>query len=201
MSTKTTFKRVALVAVAALGLGVLTSVAPAFAAAKTFSLDTTSVTVVGGGASGTAVFKITVKDDAATTANTALAAGETITASIVGVPAGTGTAKTLGTNGVVTSDLTTNADLQFVSLSVPTTRTGAFVAQTPNGVAAQGLAGTIGSAHTAQSDSATTPIASVYYLGVQNRIAATSGTYAAVDQGAYTIRLRLTNSAGFVLQE
>ena len=32
MSTKTTFKRIALVAVAALGLGVLTSVAPASAA-------------------------------------------------------------------------------------------------------------------------------------------------------------------------
>jgi len=47
MSTKTTFKRIALVAVAALGLGVLSSVAPANAAAGTFSLDTTSVTVVG----------------------------------------------------------------------------------------------------------------------------------------------------------
>ena len=35
MSTKTNFKRVALVAVAALGLGVLTSVAPANAAAAT----------------------------------------------------------------------------------------------------------------------------------------------------------------------
>ena len=32
MSTKTTFKRIALVAVAALGFGVLTSVAPASAA-------------------------------------------------------------------------------------------------------------------------------------------------------------------------
>jgi hypothetical protein len=42
--------------------------------------------------------------------------------------------------------------------TVPTTRTGAFVAQTPNGDAAQGRAGTIGSAHAAQSDSATTPI-------------------------------------------
>jgi len=46
MSTKTTFKRIALVAVAALGLGVLSSVAPANAAAGSFSLDTTSVTVV-----------------------------------------------------------------------------------------------------------------------------------------------------------
>ncbi len=67
MSTKTTFKRVALVTVAALGLGVMTSVAPANAAAKTFTLDTTSVTVVGTAASMTALFKVTVKDDSATT--------------------------------------------------------------------------------------------------------------------------------------
>jgi len=38
MSTKTTFKRVALVAVAALGLGVLTSVAPASAATATSAM-------------------------------------------------------------------------------------------------------------------------------------------------------------------
>ena len=192
-----------LVVVAALGLGVLTSVAPAFAAAKTFTLDTTSVTVVGGGASGTALFKITVKDDAETTANTALAAGETITATIVGVPAGTGTAKTLAANGAWgnTAPLgvpaTQAADLSVVSLTVPTTRTGAYVPQTHSSA----LTGAIGSAHAAQSDSATAPIASVYYLGVRNNLAATSGTNASVDQGAYTIRLRLTNAAGFVLQE
>jgi len=50
MSTKTTFKRVALVTVAALGFGVLTSVAPASAVASTFtsaaSLSTSSMTVV-----------------------------------------------------------------------------------------------------------------------------------------------------------
>ena len=40
MSTKTTFKRVALVAVAALGFGVLSSVAPATAAQQTPSLIT-----------------------------------------------------------------------------------------------------------------------------------------------------------------
>jgi hypothetical protein len=44
MSTKTTFKRVALVAVAALGLGVLTSVAPATAAANTNFNCTTAYT-------------------------------------------------------------------------------------------------------------------------------------------------------------
>ena len=55
MSTKTTFKRVALVAVAALGLGVLTSVAPASAAANTnlactVSYDAPAATAVSVGA-------------------------------------------------------------------------------------------------------------------------------------------------------
>ncbi len=57
MSTKTTFKRIALVAVAALGLGVLTSVAPATAApsmAYTTMLDTTNgYQVIGGQATVT----------------------------------------------------------------------------------------------------------------------------------------------------
>ena len=46
MSTKTTFKRVALVAVASLGFGVLTSVAPASATDAPFTLGTP--TVIGG---------------------------------------------------------------------------------------------------------------------------------------------------------
>jgi hypothetical protein len=50
MSTKTTFKRIALVAVAALGLGVLTSIAPASAAIESDSLTlsaTTGTAVIG----------------------------------------------------------------------------------------------------------------------------------------------------------
>jgi trimeric autotransporter adhesin len=62
MSTKTTFKRIALVAVAALGLGVLTSVAPASAAADTgtssFTLNASSFTVVGSGSGDYAVLEI-----------------------------------------------------------------------------------------------------------------------------------------------
>jgi trimeric autotransporter adhesin len=207
MSTKTTFKRVALVAVAALGLGVMTSVAPANAAAKGFALDTTSVTVVGNVASGTALFKITVLDDAAAGGNTALASDETITATIVGVPAGTGAAKTLATNGVWGNTAvggvpaTQAADLSVVSLTVPTTRTGAYVPQTHSSA----LTGAIGSAQAGNSDSATVASAvaatnSVYYLGVRNNINATSGTYASIDQGAYQVRLRMTKGS-FVLQE
>ena len=196
MSTKTTFKRVALVAVAALGLGVLSSVAPANAAAGSFSLDTTSVTVVGTSASSTALFKITVTDDVDGT-GTGLAANETITATIVGVPAGTGTAKTLATNGnwgntaPLGVSATQAADLSVVSLTTPTTRGGAYVAQTHSSA----LTGAIGSGHTAQTDSATTATSSVYYLGVRNTLAATSGTYASIDQGEYTIRIRMTQGS------
>ena len=56
MSTKTTFKRIALVTVAALGFGVLTSVAPASAYAGSMSVSTTSLTVVGTGTTGNAGF-------------------------------------------------------------------------------------------------------------------------------------------------
>ena len=202
MSTKTTFKRVALVAVAALGFGVLSSVAPAqAAAAKSFSLNTSSVTVVGGSASGTALFKINVFDDSADGAGIALTGSETITATIVGVPAGTGTAKTLAANGafgVTATGATQTADLVATSLTVPTSAGGAYVAQTTPSASSKGA--NIDASHTAQSDSATTVTNSVYYLGIQNTLAATSGTNAAVDQGAYTIRIRLS-SGGFVLQD
>jgi trimeric autotransporter adhesin len=212
MSTKTTFKRVALVAVAALGLGVMTSVAPAnAAAAASMSFDTTSVTVVGTGASGTALFKITVKDDSATPVGRTLSSDETITATIVGVPAGTGTAKTLAANGLWSQAQTAGvastqaADLGAIALKDRTTRTGAFTASA-EAFTNQSQTGEIGSAQTANQDSATTSTASVYLLGIQNTCGATTASIGclagnkSLDQGAYTIRVRLAK-AGFVLQE
>jgi hypothetical protein len=92
MSTKTTFKRVALVAVAALGLGVVSSVAPANAAAASFTVNTASQTVVGTYATtnnstkGAVAFVLTVKSNAATPVNANLVNGETITASVIGIP-------------------------------------------------------------------------------------------------------------------
>ena len=86
MSTKTTFKRVALVTVAALGFGLLTSVSSNAAITSSFALNTTSQTVVGGGAAGdtpTALIRIDVTSD---TLNGGLAASETITAAVTGVP-------------------------------------------------------------------------------------------------------------------
>jgi adhesin/invasin len=72
MSTKTSFKRVALVAVAALGMGVLTSVSPANAVLGTVTVP--AATVIRSATSGTTTF--TVADGAADAAAT-----ETITLS------------------------------------------------------------------------------------------------------------------------
>jgi hypothetical protein len=76
MSTKTNFKRVALVAVASLGLGVLTSVAPANAAdfaaddlvinAQTTSVNTGACSIATGGQGGVFVVGSTVEMDSAT---------------------------------------------------------------------------------------------------------------------------------------
>ena len=81
MSTKTTFKRVALVAVAALGMGVLSSVAPASAATKTptsitvgtipsasvGTVHTTPVTIAFPAGTGSDTFAISVRVTAAPT--------------------------------------------------------------------------------------------------------------------------------------
>jgi hypothetical protein len=82
MSTKTTFKRIALVAVAALGLGVLTSVAPASAVpqADTLTSSATTATALPG-----ADAKITVTQSYLSTGT-----GDTVTATvqIVSMPTG-----------------------------------------------------------------------------------------------------------------
>jgi hypothetical protein len=72
MSTKTSFKRVALVAVAALGMGVLTSVSPANASARTMPISGT--TVARSGSAGAAIVL---------TPSAALAATDTLTVTIL----------------------------------------------------------------------------------------------------------------------
>ena len=84
MSTKTTFKRVALVAVAAMGLGMLVAT-PSQAAATytaTATLSTPSLTVVGTGTTSNAgLFYVDTTDDAGDAA--ALFSTESITVSVV----------------------------------------------------------------------------------------------------------------------
>jgi trimeric autotransporter adhesin len=92
MSTKTTFKRIALVTVAALGFGVLTSVAPATAqvsqsiAAFVGPNGATSLTVVGGDTTTAgALVRIDVTSNETTVPGLAL--NETVTASVSVAPA------------------------------------------------------------------------------------------------------------------
>jgi len=99
MSTKTTFKRIALVAVAALGLGVL-SVAPSNAAVTvigdTLTVSATSATI-GYGETAT----ITITDEFTSTISGTTGAGETMTIYMV---AGSGTASVSAIYTRLTSD-------------------------------------------------------------------------------------------------
>jgi hypothetical protein len=115
MSTKTTFKRVALVTVAALGFGVLSTVVPAQAAVST-SINAvvgpngeTSLTVIGTDTTTIgALVRIDVTNDETTTGGYGIRQGETITATVTGVPTAV-TAKTLAINGGSMVDTVTPA--------------------------------------------------------------------------------------------
>jgi trimeric autotransporter adhesin len=112
MSTKTTFKRIALVAVAALGFGTL-SVAPSQAAtgAVVFDPSQTAVTVTAGVASSVPIVITTVNGDAAN--NDAIR----VTASVgAGVPVTIGAGTTTGS----TLDVTATGAAQGWALSVGT---------------------------------------------------------------------------------
>jgi hypothetical protein len=195
MSTKTTLKRIALVAVSALGFGLVTAMPSKAAIATTFALNTTSVTLVSttGSAEGNntagAVFRIRVTTD---TVNTGLTAGETITATVVGVPTGTGAVKTLATNA---TDLT----FQEVKSTTPTaahvTDWAGATADTPAGQSAtDGAIGSANTGHVLEDGSTTLATARAgraYYMKIID-----NGTV--FDQGVYTVRFTLTDAAGNV---
>jgi trimeric autotransporter adhesin len=108
MSTKTTFKRIALVAVAALGLGVLTSVAPANAAAS----DVTAISV---GTSTPARVGVWGGTTTVTLASGSLTSAVTLTAQITASPSTSANAgldfvaKAVSTaNAVITSETATS---------------------------------------------------------------------------------------------
>jgi len=107
MSTKTTFKRIALVAVAALGLGVLTSVAPATAAANTNFNCTTAYTT---GAANT------TDPDAACTSVAGPANFVTVTATTLSV-------YVVLTGGTFTDGTTTKTITTTANIATPTVGT------------------------------------------------------------------------------
>ena len=189
MSTKTSFKRIALVTVAALGFGVLTSVAPASAAASytaSVSLSTTSLTCVGGVASTSGYCYIALKttDDAGMEND--LFANETITATVIGVPTSVDSTYTLANN---------KDDIFFAAATRSALST--FAADTTaNGAAASGSYNITTAATESASSAAAADVtaAGVYWLGIRPDTGA-------VDKGTYTVRIRLTDATGFISQQ
>jgi len=180
MSTKTTFKRLALVTVAALGFGVLSSVAPASAANSSMAVGYTSLTVVGAGGTNLGFIPVTITNgdgDYAAIGNT-----ESLTATITAWPTGVDSA-------------TAATDITFVN----ETRTGlnTFAASTNiNSVGASAGSAWIGTdsngAGVSTTDSGTAQ-AGTYWFGIK-----TTSSTKAVDKGTYTVRFRLQDSTGFI---
>jgi hypothetical protein len=179
MSTKTTFKRIALVAVASMGFGVLTSVAPANATTTGFSLSKSSITVVGAN-TGAAVFRIQLSQATANTAQS-LQSDETLTVAIVGVPTGVTATKTVATNGVLGTDLV----LTEGTVGTPGQPYSTWTANSSNATD-----GVFAPSQAAVADSsASGAVARSYYLRVSK------GSNDPFDQGTYTLRFRLVKGS------
>jgi hypothetical protein len=182
MSTKTTFKRVALVTVAALGFGLLGSVSANAAGPSKMSIPVTDLTIIG----DTYGF-VTINVTNAAGDPDGLAANESITATVIDTPKGI--------------DSTTAAsDVKFALAK----RTGAKTYVDAAGAA-------IAPGVTSATDSAGSfSIQTGAVVGVSNATSATgsvqSGSYTlamkraadkANDKGTYTVQIRLRDSTGF----
>ena len=189
MSTKTTFKRVALVAVAALGFGGLSVVtAPvANAASSGFTIDHSSITVVGTPTVGRALaaFRFNVVDELGDAAN--LAAGETLTVSIkpAGLPA------IVGANTPVVGDFTFRDVMDTVLLT-----TDSVTQSAANGTNTAAL--TDGKM-TAATGNCSAPGDGDRTGSYCQGVIATSATVAGLDFGTYTLTAELTINSGNTL--
>jgi trimeric autotransporter adhesin len=185
MSTKTTFKRIALVAVASMGFGVLTSVAPASATSTGFTLSKSSITVVGAN-TGAAVFRIQLSAAASVAATDGheLQSDETLTVSVVGVPTGV-LAKTVSANGALGTDLT----LTEGTVATAGQPYSAFTSANTGG-SGNATDGVFTPAQdTSLNSSASGAVARSYYLQV------TKGSNNPFDMGTYTLRFRLVKGS------
>jgi hypothetical protein len=128
MSTKTTFKRVALITVASLGLGVLTSLAPANAALATAYLSKTT-TVDVDAAAGTAYSAVALSAATASTAPGVSYSAGVVTDSIsaLTVPAGSDLSFK-----IVTDAAATTSDCAVLMINNTTIKSVALVADTTN---------------------------------------------------------------------
>jgi len=190
MSTKTTFKRIALVAVAALGFGGLSVVtAPmANAAAAGFTIDNSSITVVGTPTVGRALaaFRFTVTDGVGDAAD--LAAGETLTVSIKqdGLPAAI-----VGVRTPVVGDFTFRDVMDSVLLT-----TDSVTQSNANGLTTGALTD---GAMTSTTGNCSAPGDGDRTGNYCQGVIATSATVAGLDFGTYTLTAELTNNSGNTL--
>ena len=192
MSTKTTLKRIALVAVSALGAGVLSIVAApsANAVAASMTVEKSSLTVVQDPSSPAAIqnlgaYRFTVLD--ADGLPTALAADETITVSIVGAP----TNAAIATAPLKTDFLLAKV-LNYVTLAV---ETGSIThptshAAVPYALQTGATTNTGFNSETCSDGSAITQDAGKYCVAVQSKTAALG-----LDSGTYTLQADLTRGS------
>ena len=180
MSTKTTFKRIALVTVAALGFGTLSSVAPASAFAASMS-TIPSLTVVGTGANY-GYIPVTLTADG-TKGNLSLETGESLTATVTGFPTAvdsTTASSDLQFSIVKRTDVNTWVDAANINFTATTNTAGSFW------IAAGGDQGSV-------TNPARPTRLGTYWLAVKP-----ASTSKAIDKGVYTVRIRLTDSNGFI---
>jgi trimeric autotransporter adhesin len=191
MSTKTTLKRIALVAVSALGAGVLSIVAAptANAVASSLSVEKSSLTVVQD-ASPTAIqnlgaYRFTVLD--ADGLPTALASDETITVSITAAPTNT----SIATAPALTDFLLAKV-VNYVTLAPETGMIGhpQAVATVPFALNTGATVGVGTNSNTCSDSSAITQDAGKYCVAVQSKTAALG-----LNSGTYTLRADLTRGA------
>jgi hypothetical protein len=199
MSTKTTFKRVALVAVASLGFGVLTSVAPASAAevaAASVSAGTFTTTNPSGRTgvayTGTVVWTVATGNTDNDTVNTAVAvvnapAGSTATPTQT-VAAGTGTDGV--TNGLFTMNGTSGGTATSTVSFTPDVA-GSYTLIAYHDRDSNGML-TAGEASATKTISVVSGADAVTATIVQYNTSAATG---ATGNGAL-VRISLTNSAG-----
>jgi len=134
MSTKTTFKRVALITVASLGLGVLTSLAPANAALATAYLSKTT-TVDVDAAAGTAYSAVALSAATGSTAPGVSYSAGVVTDSVsaLTVPAGSDLSFKIITDAAATTSdcavlMINNTTIKSVALAVDTTNSVTYTA-------------------------------------------------------------------------
>jgi len=183
MSTKTTFKRIALVTVAAMGFSVMTSVTPASAVDSGFSVGYTSLTVVGASAAGSAFIPVNITN---ADGPAAIQNSESLTVAVSAWP--TAIDSTTAASDIVISLETRTALNTFADAS-----NAGFGGSTP--AADRPGAYWIGTNSRGSGASVTdsaTQLAGTYWFSV----ASASGK--AVDKGTYSLRFRFTAESGLI---